>query len=359
MSFAAVCEKKDQQSYGLYTLDPCQDARWTRFLEGRSDVSVFHTAGWLQALKNTYGYEPVVYTTSLPDGELDDGVLFCGIKPLFSGRRLVSVPFSDHAALLVDDFDALQRIISGLQAIVDKGIYKYVEIRPSTQLNLDLMGFCESAAFCWHRLSLDKELDSLYGTFHKKSVQKRIRRAQRDGLIYAEGRSEELIQQFYRLLVLTRRRHGLPPQPIAWFRNLVHSLGDMIKIRAASANGVPVASIITLAFGKSMVYKYGCSDANYHKLGGISFLLWQSIMDAKKSGLEELDLGRSDLDNSGLITFKEHWGARRSTLAYWGYPTKLRSDLNRWDLRLARGVFKRLPIPALQVAGTLLYKHIG
>jgi hypothetical protein len=359
MSLAAVCEKKGQPSFGLYTLDPCQDGRWTRFLERRPDASVFHTVGWLQALRITYGYEPVVYTTSSPGGELNDGVLFCGIKALFSGRRLVSVPFSDHATLLVDDFDALQRIFSGLQATVHEGIHKYVEIRPATQLSLDLMGFCESAVFCWHRLFLDKELDALYGTFHKKSVQRRIRRAQREGLTYAEGRSEELIQQFYHLLVFTRRRHGLPPQPIAWFRNLVQSLGDMIKIRVASTNGVPVASIITLAFGKSMVYKYGCSDANYHRLGGISFLLWESIKDAKSNGLEELDLGRSDLDNSGLITFKEHWGARRSTLVYWGYPTKLRSDVNRWDFRLARRVFRRLPIPALLVAGKLLYKHVG
>ena len=359
MSSAAVSRRKDEQASGLYTLDPCQDPRWTRFLGRRSDASVFHTAGWLQALKATYGYEPVVYTTSSPGGELDDGALFCGIKPVFWGRRLVSVPFSDHATLLVDDDDALHHVISSLQAIIDEGIYKYIEIRPASQLNLDLMGFCECAVFCLHKLSLDMELDSLYGTFHKKSVQKRIRRAQREGLVYTEGRSEELIQQFYHLLVLTRRRHGLPPQPIAWFHNLVRSLGDMIKIRVASIHGIPIASIITLAFGRSMVYKYGCSDADYHKLGGISFLLWQSIMDAKSSGLEELDLGRSDLDNSGLITFKEHWGARRSALVYWGYPNRSRSDLNRWDLRLARRVFKRLPIPALQVAGKLLYKHVG
>jgi|SRR6266571_752828 len=36
-----------------------------------------------------------------------------------------------------------------------------------------------------------------------------------------EGRSDALFEKFFRLHVLTRRKHGLPPQPLVWFRNLI------------------------------------------------------------------------------------------------------------------------------------------
>ena len=55
-----------------------------------------------------------------------------------------------------------------------------------------------------------------------------------------------------------------------------------------------------------MVYTYGGSDAKFNNLGGTPMLFWRMIKEANDAGAEELNLGRSDLDNQGLITFKEH-----------------------------------------------------
>ena len=129
-----------------------------------------------------------------------------------------------------------------------------------------------------------------------------------------------MLSSFYGLLRLTRRRHGLPPQPLAWFRNLVACLGDGLTIHVASKDGVPIAGILTLSFKKTMVYKYGGSDARHHSLGGMPFLFWRAIQEAKARGIEELDLGRSDLDQPGLIAFKDHLGATRTTLTYYTSP---------------------------------------
>ena len=82
----------------------------------------------------------------------------------------------------------------------------------------------------------------------------------------------------------------------------------------ASKDGRPIASILTLSFKKTMVYKYGGSDAAHHPLGGMPFLFWRAIQEAKAQGIEELDLGRSDLDQPGLIAFKDHLGATRSDI---------------------------------------------
>lgn len=351
--------KRKDQLLDLHNFDPCADARWQRFLERRSDASVFHTVGWLEALRRTYDYEPVVYTTSAPAAEIREALLFCRINTWLSGRRLVSVPFSDHAALLVDADYGLQRLLSLVQEEAGAKSCKYIEIRPATDLSSNLVGLEQSAVFSWHKLALDEGLDAIYRSFHKNCIQRKIRRAEREGLEYKEGGSEELIQQFYDLLLLTHRRHGLPPQPISWFRNLNDCLGDMFTIRVASKNGVPIASIITLTYKQSMIYKYGASDARYHNLGGMPFLFWRAIQDATRSGLKEVDMGRSNCTNTGLVSFKERLGAQANKLVYWTYPGKSRPDPNRWDVRAARSIFALLPTAILSATGRLLYRHIG
>jgi len=343
----------------IFTFDPSQDLRWAQFLERRADASVFHTHGWIEALRRTYGYEPVVYTSTPPGRDLSDGLLFCRVHTWLSQRRLISVPFSDHAACLMEDGDAVRGLFSSLEDEVAARDCRYIEIRPTGPLANLLPEIRETAQFIWHRLSLEKSPSALYSSFDKDCVQRKIRRAEREHLTYAEGHSEELLGQFYQLLLLTHRRHGVPPQPIAWFRNLIACLGSDIKIRVAYKDGIAVASIVTLTYKRSMVYKYGCSDARYHRLGGVPFLMWRAIQDAKNLSLEEFDLGRSDLDNLGLVRFKDEWDAQRSTLTYWGFPRRVRPDPDGWDVKAAKRIMANLPTFALPTIGELLYKHMG
>ena len=56
---------------GVYAIDPLHDARWPEFVCRHPNASVFHTRGWLRALQTTYGYEPVVFTTSAPTEKPD------------------------------------------------------------------------------------------------------------------------------------------------------------------------------------------------------------------------------------------------------------------------------------------------
>jgi lipid II:glycine glycyltransferase (peptidoglycan interpeptide bridge formation enzyme) len=214
--------------------------------------------------------------------------------------------------------------------------------------------------YCLHSLDLETGASEIFRRFHASSTQRAIRRAERENLTWESGRSERLLAGFYRLLRMTRRRHGLPPQPIAWFRNLIACLGDAVTIHVADKDGRPVASVLTLSFRKTMVYKYGGSDASRHSLGGMPFLFWRVIQDACEHGFVELDLGRSDLNQSGLIAFKDHLGAAQSTLTYCRYPGALR-DVRVSDLvsRVARGIVPHLPNVALDLAGRLLYRHVG
>ncbi len=152
----------------------------------------------------------------------------------------------------------------------------------------------------------------------------------------------------------------MPPQPLAWFRNAIACLGDRILIRIASKNGQAIASIITMQYKDVLVYKYGCSDSRFNNLGGNSLLFWRAIQHAKQNGLLKFDLGRSEADNRGLISFKENWGAVSRPLDYYRLPDRQPFHLHSgWRSRVAKGVFSVMPDTLLAATGKLLYRHIG
>lgn len=347
----------------VYRTDPLRDARWAEFLRRHTHASVFHTPGWLEALRRTYGYEPIVLTTCPPGAEFTNGLAFCRVHSWLTGRRMVSLPFSDHCEPLVDSMERLGCLLDSLQRDAAKENWKYIEVRPlSCHVNGSEAGtgFQPVKTFWRHKLDLHPDLDELFSNFHKDSVRRAIRHAERLALTYEEGTSESLLRKFYHLLLLTRRRHRLPPQPLDWFRNLVDCLGDGIQIRVVSKDGQPAASIITLHYKNSVVYKYGCWDTKFRSLRGTALLFWKTIQEAKNNGADEFDLGRSDCDQPGLIAFKDHWGTVRSTMTYWRYPAgPSESPGESWKMQIARKLFAGLPDAFLATAGKFLYRHVG
>jgi CelD/BcsL family acetyltransferase involved in cellulose biosynthesis len=342
----------------VYEIDPQNDPRWTTLVESHPQSSVFHTRQWLEALRRTYGFKPKVFTTSPAGTPLTNGIAFCDVNSWLTGPRLVSLPFSDHCEPLVGSAVDLQALLS--ESLQNEGPHlKYLEIRPrSIELGTQ-SGFRTSAQYCFHVLRLQPSIETLHGLLHKDSVQRKIRRAQRERVVLSQGRSKAMLKQFYELMVLTRRRHRLPPQPLAWFRNLVECFGDRLVMRVASVDNRAIAGILTLRHKQTMVYKYGCSDARFHNLGGMPLLFWQTIQEAKSENLQELDLGRSEPDNAGLIRFKDHLGAEKTTLQYWRLSREFRDGREFLQSQFVRTCLAHLPDNLLQLAGRLLYKHAG
>jgi hypothetical protein len=349
----------------LNRIDPITDPRWEEFVGRHPRGSVFHSRAWLEALRRTYGYEPVAYTTSAPGQPLQDGAVFCRVESRLTGRRLVSLPFSDHCDLLVRDLEDLAVFAHGLERELQKENWHYLEIRPlHTTEMVNGLGQ-SSASYSFHELDLRPDLETLLSNCHRSSTQRKIQRAQREGLVYSEGSDASHLDGFYRLLVLARQRHRLPPQPKSWYRNLIECFGSDLKIRLAVKDGKPVAAMLTVRYKDALVYKNGGSDARYHKLGAMHLLYWESIRDAKNLGLRTFDLGRTDAEQAGLIRFKSRWGAKQSTLTYTRFAITGHSrhifDQNGtgWKMRLLKRAFGVTPRGLLPTIGRFLYKHAG
>jgi hypothetical protein len=324
----------------------------------------------------------MVLTSCPPRAELSDGIAFCEVKSWVSGSRLVSLPFSDHCQPLLEPKRDVEAFARYLQAACDLPKWKYIEIRPSSDVDLDgpdsnavtrehhcggentrlangnAYSFVKCREYNLHKIDLRPDPEAIFSSFHNSCVQRKIRRAEREGLQYEAGRSPSSIVKFYHLLLLTRRRHGLPPQPMAWFRNLAACFGERLMIRVASKGGRPIASILTVRHKKTLVYKYGCSDEALHKLGAMPMLFWKAIQDEKQRGAEEFDLGRSETDNPGLTAFKQHLGATCSRLSYYRLGQRELSITDS-NMQVVRAVFARMPDRLAQIAGTVLYRHLG
>lgn len=340
-------------------IDPLKDDRWNELVSRHPRASSFHERGWLGALQQTYGYTPFVLTSaSSPVEPLKDGIVVCRITSWLTGTRLVSLPFADHCDPLFSDSDETP-LFSALVEECARQHCKYLELRPLSDSGLSGR-FPAHESFYFHELDLAPGLEQLFKSLHKDSIQRKIRRAEKEKLTYESGRSEELLDAFYQLLLITRRRHQLPPQPIAWFRNLVAHMGEGIRIRVARKDSASIAAMITLRHGPNVIYKYGCSDGAFHQLGGMPFLFWKLIEEGKATGAASIDFGRSEMDNEGLVAFKDKFGTQKRVLTYFRYPEAKKQSAGAWgDSQLARRMFAMLPDGILSAAGKVLYRHIG
>lgn len=347
----------------LYQVEPTTDVRWTRLLERYPRASVFHTVAWLQALRLTYGYEPVAFTTSPPTDELKNGLVFCRINSWLTGRRLVSLPFSDHCEPLCDSAEDVSFLLHNLQAAREQQGWKYLEVRPidaSFSETCVTAGFQSASTYFLHVLDLSQDLDSVFRSLDYDSVQRRIKRAERAGLVEKCGRSDDLLEEFYALFELTRGRHHLPPIPYAWFRNLIQCQHRALEIRLAYKDAIPISAILTLQFKGAVYYKYGGSDIRFNRFGATPWLLWRAIAAAKASGAIKFDMGRTEEDNVGLLAFKNHWVPQPRRLVYWKFPeTSSLDSVNSWKLKTAKHMFSYMPAKLLRIIGKLAYRHIG
>jgi len=344
----------------LYTLDPLLDDRWNDLVAHHPRASAFHRTEWLRALTRTYGYRPMVVTSSPPGERLSDGVVFCEVRSWITGSRLVSLPFSDHAQPLVDESCGILEIERWMREECTQADWRYIEFRPlSGNFHSDDREKV-SESFWFHSLDLSPSAEQLFRKCHRNCIQRRVRHAERQGLSYERGSSAELLDAFYELLIVTRKRHRLLPQPRAWFRNLLECMAPHAEIRLVRKDGVPVAAILTLRHGRTAVYKYGCSDRKLHHLAGMSLLLWRLIEESKAEGAEQIDLGRTEMENAGLVRFKDRLGALRTQINYFRC-TRDETESFRFfpGLPKTHALCSTLPGVLSSVAGELMYRHMG
>ncbi|WP_236015197.1 lipid II:glycine glycyltransferase FemX [Geomonas anaerohicana] len=215
--------------------------------------------------------------------------------------------------------------------------------------------------FVQHTLPLLKDEATLQGRL-RKSAARNILKASKEGVQVEISDELDEVLSFYRLHCLTRRRQGQPPQAKKYFVQLhKHLIAKGLGFTALARHGENIiAGLICLHYGSNAIYKYGASDEQYQSLRANNLLFWEMIKKCANGGFTRLSFGRTDLENNGLMIFKDGWGGERSELYYYRYDFHSETFLPQTKgLHGYEELFKKLPISLLRLVGTLGYRHMG
>lgn len=336
---------------------PLCDAEWERLAAGHPDYNFFHSAAWARVLSRTYGHEPV-YLHCSEGGELVALIPMMEVCSPLTGRRGVCLPFTDFCDPLVFGESGTAISINKLNEVARERKWKYFEIRGGRRL--------EAAAgpalrFYGHTLDLRRGVEDLRGGL-KSSVRRALRKAERSGLNVEISWTRKAVLQFYRLHTRTRKRHGLPPQPVSFFLNIYDEIirQGLGFIAIASLGSRPVAAAVFFHFGNKAIYKFSASDERLWEFRGNDLIVWEGIRFLSLKGAATLHFGRTSVENDGLRRFKLGWGTDEERIEYLRFDSVAEAWVTRRDAanRFHELVFARLPFALNRLAGSIIYPHL-
>jgi len=338
-------------------LDPTCDPGWDRLVSSHPDFTFFHSSAWMRVLCETYGHKALALYCSR-HGKPKVMLPLVEVASRFTGRRGVSLPFTDSCDPLVFGDSDPDIVFQALRALAREREWKHFELRG--RLACDLLPR-PSIAFHGHSLDLRDGAEVLFNKF-ASSVRRAIRKAERSGLTVRLSTSEEAIREFYRLHARTRRRHGLPPQPFLFFQNIYR---EIIKpglgfVAVAHDGSKTAAAAVYFHTEKNAVFKFGASDERCQDLRPNNLVMWHAIRHLACNDVETLHLGRTSHRNEGLRRFKLAWGAGEEPIEYF------RFDMRTNDWAASRdstsgshnALFSKLPLSLNRLIGAAIYPHL-
>jgi hypothetical protein len=372
-------------------VNPGDKPDWDKLVLRHDTCSVFHSRGWAQVLCSSYQHNPL-YLVRLKEDQLQAVLPIMEISSSLTGKRGVSLPFTDSCdPLFSAKSDFAEMFQLGASAGRNLG-WRSLE----TKVGSEWAGLDQPALeFFGHSIDLKQPEDRLFAGL-SSTLRNEIRKAERSSVEVIFASDLEGIKLYYALHCLTRRRHGLPPQPISFFENIQTYLlskgagfvalaflqngavaGDKAKAStsstqsgrttqfcndsgAASKGRTPIAGAVFLDFGKHAVYKFSASDESRNQVPAGKLALWRAIQWYKWRGLESLDLGRTSLENTGLRRYKLSWGAAERRIRNLKYHLRSGKFVTKEDK--VYGWYNRFfglcPPAASRTLGRFLYRHL-
>lgn len=342
----------------LEVVNPLSYPGWDDLLLTYPNHSIFHTSAWARVLMETYGYKPR-YFFIIRNGNLSTLVPMMDVNSFLTGRRGVSLPFSDYCDPVLNDGVSFKDVMEVLIRHGSSIGWKSLELRCRECMAEQIT---PSASYFHHVLDLRGDENQIFKQF-RGSTQRNIRKAEKENVRVSLSTSFESVRDFYRLNCMTRKQHGVPPQPFSFFLNLHKYILEKNKgfLVVAMYGDSCISAAVYLHFGKKAYYKYGASDIKAQHLRANNLVMWEAIRWYLRNGYQSFCFGRTDLESKGLRQFKNGWGTRESTLYYYKYNLRDGNYINTSPFMsgLTQKVFKIMPIPLSKMVGSLLYRHIG
>lgn len=341
------------------TVNPLGEPGWDDMLASHPDGSFFHATPWARVLVESYGYRPA-YFTVVENGTLQALLPVMEIRSVFTGKRGVSLPFSDYADPFAANEEQYRHLVTRAVQYGKEKHWSTLEIRggecpwPERVVSREFLG---------HRLNLARSEKEVFSSF-RTNMKRNILRAGKDGVTVEISDTAEFMEAYYRLHCITRKGHGIPPQPLRFFRKiqehvLRRGLGCIVL---ATFRQAVVAGMVLFHHGRKAIYKYGASNDAGKQCRANNLLMWEAIRWYLRKGFTEFCFGRTEGEHEGLREYKRGYGPLEYPIRYYKYDMARNrvTDERAGDAvgTLSR-YYRKIPIPISRVVGTLVYRHIG
>jgi len=344
----------------IVLIDPINDIKWEELLPKDNYKYFFYNSNWANTLINCYNFKPY-YLIIKKEKNIQAIAPLLEINSFITGKRAVSLPFTDYCEPFLVSKDFSSDFWDILIKYGKEKKWKYIELRGGENyfdLNKSYLYYLE------HYLDLSKTIDVIYSGF-KDSCKRNIKKAKQSGIIIKTSIKYEDLKKFYNLNLITRKKHGIPPQPFSFFKSIHENIFKNNKgiIFLAEFENKCIASYVFFydEFLKTAIYKFGASDPKYLYTRANNLIIWEAIQFFKSKNFKHFLFGRTSIDNDGLIQFKNNWTEDIKKIYYFKYDLKkdkfLKSEAK--DFHFYNKIFNKFPIFLLKFIGEKLYKHIA
>ena len=341
-------------------IDILNEPTWDAFVAGR-DGELFISRRWMTSLAKSFGFHFEAYVERDAAGVISAAIPFVRINDV-RGERITSLPFSDYVVPLVPDLATWKRLS---QPLIDSGVIVIVQTLADS-IVADDDQFSVDGRTVRHSVALDASREDIVARFGQQP-RRHIRKAEKAGLTFRLAESRDELRAFYDMHLGVRKyKHSLLCQPFGlfealWDNFMVDGLGAVVL----GFDGDTVAGgCLLLEAGDTLYYKYAASNPDYRSAGVSHGAMMGAIDHGLERGLLRLDLGRSDVDQPGLIDFKRRFGAVQSDLNVFCFepPSLVAADGEASEMLgklTALFVSPDVPDEITERAGDLVYRYFA
>ena len=332
-------------------------ARYQAFLAAQPAATAYQTLAWRDLVAEVFGQTPC-YLVAERAGQVTGALPMFEIRAPLLGSKLISVTYDVGSGGPLADDDSGFALAEAAADLARRRGSGWVEFRTGdARPALERAGFHRSEPVILSELQLEPGRDPwrVVSKDHRQSVT----RAAKRGIAIREAETVDDFNAYYRVYLRAFRDFGTPPYGPAYFPALHRRLRPLglVRVLLAEHDGRCVGGMLIFCFGTTWINKIGAVLPEAIPNRAFAALYGHALDLAVRHGVRRFSFGTSSRQQTGLIDFKDRWGAvSRPASIYQLAVRRAAPSLERYydEGGLAQRAWRLLPVALTPRIGHLL-----
>ena len=322
---------------------------WENFVYKHPGGNIFQTPEMYEVYKRTKHYEPILLAVKNESNEIFAIVLaviereFSGILGIFNARSSIY----GGPLIVNEDINILELLLKEYDKIILKkalytlcrnfwdtsgfnGIFKKCGYRYEEQLNF--------------LIDLKRPPEMILSNF-KRDKKRAVKKADKLGLDFKIADSINEVESFYKILLETYRKAGIPLADKTFFLSMFDQLckKDEAKLFIAKINDDIIAGRFVLCYKTALFDWYAGAKSDSFSYHPNEFLVWCVLKWGAENGYHVFDFGGAGnpSEEYGVREFKKQFGGQ---LVNFGRYKKIHSPKKLWFSMKMFEMYRRIKL---------------